>query len=434
MKIYLTVILLSLNILYAQNPKELITYEGEYSVRINDPIFKDEFLFESDWMNIYVYDFSNTNEPILISTIDSVKCNDFKISDNLLICTTSEKDLLIFDISNCYNIRKSYQIKSIFNNNPEKIEIIGNNIFVLETTSNIGWPSPYGYDLVILKLNEQNEPNFVKRFPLSYETTSNYNPRFLSISNYLYFSDLDLGTFVYHIINDEIEELENPFPNFYRYSFSNDQYYLEDKNHIYIYNLNDEGKFNLMDSLYNLDQFSRLGYFTVKNDIIFQAFGWPNNLTLKVSRFNQHTKSVEHKETYIDSSILPSVSNIICNNEIILIAALVEQKTFVFSYDQSKITNIKIEPIGTKSFRLLQNYPNPFNPSTTINYSIPLNGTVSLILYDILGNEVFKIVDKDQSAGNYKVDFDATNISSGIYFYRLQCGNFSKTKKLTIIK
>jgi len=88
---------------------------------------------------------------------------------------------------------------------------------------------------------------------------------------------------------------------------------------------------------------------------------------------------------------------------------------------------------------LNQNYPNPFNPSTMIRYSIPNAGkgeapNVKLVVYDILGSEVATLVNEKQAAGNYEVKFDASNLSSGVYFYHLQSGGFLKSRKMLLLK
>ncbi len=98
------------------------------------------------------------------------------------------------------------------------------------------------------------------------------------------------------------------------------------------------------------------------------------------------------------------------------------------------ITDIEEDRQIALNFKLLQNYPNPFNPTTTISYVLSNSGFVQLKLYDMLGSEVAVLVNKEQLPGNYKVEFNAPNLSSGIYFYKLQSGNFSMTKKLILLK
>ncbi|MBL1214903.1 MAG: T9SS type A sorting domain-containing protein [Ignavibacteriae bacterium] len=87
-----------------------------------------------------------------------------------------------------------------------------------------------------------------------------------------------------------------------------------------------------------------------------------------------------------------------------------------------------------REFQLNQNYPNPFNPVTTITYTIPQTGFVQLKVYDLLGREAANLVSEEQTAGSYKVEFDASSLSSGIYFYRLQSGSFMDFKKLTLLR
>ena len=87
-----------------------------------------------------------------------------------------------------------------------------------------------------------------------------------------------------------------------------------------------------------------------------------------------------------------------------------------------------------KDYALLQNYPNPFNPSTVIKYDLPKVSFVTLKIYDVLGREVRTLVNEDKPAGRYEVNFNADNLASGIYLYRIQAGNYVETKKLMVIK
>jgi len=81
----------------------------------------------------------------------------------------------------------------------------------------------------------------------------------------------------------------------------------------------------------------------------------------------------------------------------------------------------------------MQNYPNPFNPSTTIYYALPEAGSVELVIYDVLGNELMKY-SENQEAGYHKFEFDGSDLTSGLYFYRLQAGSFLETKKMVLMK
>jgi len=85
-------------------------------------------------------------------------------------------------------------------------------------------------------------------------------------------------------------------------------------------------------------------------------------------------------------------------------------------------------------YSLAQNYPNPFNPSTTITYSIKSDGFVNLKVFDMLGTEVANLVNEFQDAGNYSVTFNAANLPSGIYVYKIEASSFTDTKKLILLR
>ncbi len=102
---------------------------------------------------------------------------------------------------------------------------------------------------------------------------------------------------------------------------------------------------------------------------------------------------------------------------------------------KSTTTDVKEKPEPFASyFSLYQNYPNPFNPSTKIKFVIPKSSFVSLKVYDILGREVATLLNEEKHPGSYEVEFDGSNLSSGIYFYRLQARDFSDTKKFILLK
>ena len=102
-------------------------------------------------------------------------------------------------------------------------------------------------------------------------------------------------------------------------------------------------------------------------------------------------------------------------------------------------TEVEVNGNAPLVYSLNQNYPNPFNPTTTIKYSIADNNTgdiqdVNLVVFDVLGSKVATLVNETQQPGNYEVNFDASNIPSGVYFYRIQAGKFIDTKKMILLR
>jgi hypothetical protein len=143
---------------------------------------------------------------------------------------------------------------------------------------------------------------------------------------------------------------------------------------------------------------------------------------------------------------LQTISSIEANTE--------KEVTFTFSIDKAapvkkeqtltfKITSqtgeqwtkqIKIIITAPDKFELFQNYPNPFNPTTKIEYQLPNDGLVSLKVYNLLGEEIATLVNEQQEVGYRSVEWKANQVSSGIYFYRLQCGSYSSLKRMMVVK
>jgi hypothetical protein len=109
-----------------------------------------------------------------------------------------------------------------------------------------------------------------------------------------------------------------------------------------------------------------------------------------------------------------------------------KQIDFNGTFSYSSEVNVDINaPI---QFELAQNYPNPFNPSTTIKFSLPQNSFVTLKVYNALGQEVSTLVNGFTESGTHSINFDASNLNSGIYFYKLDAGKYSDVRKMTLIK
>ncbi len=108
------------------------------------------------------------------------------------------------------------------------------------------------------------------------------------------------------------------------------------------------------------------------------------------------------------------------------------------SNPDSMATEVAKEEIKDYKYNLSQNYPNPFNPSTTIKYQLPSDGFVTLRVYDILGREITTLVNEYKQGGSYDVDFNASELSSGIYFYKItangKSGKYTAINKMQLLK
>ena len=110
-----------------------------------------------------------------------------------------------------------------------------------------------------------------------------------------------------------------------------------------------------------------------------------------------------------------------------------KQIDFNGNFEYHNLSNEVVIGVPEK-FSLSKNYPNPFNPTTKISYELPITNNVSLKVYDVLGNEVGSLVNQKQNAGRYEINFDGSNLSSGVYFYKIQAGDFTAVKKMMLMK
>jgi hypothetical protein len=103
--------------------------------------------------------------------------------------------------------------------------------------------------------------------------------------------------------------------------------------------------------------------------------------------------------------------------------------------DTAHVTDVdQTKPVLPKKFVLEQNYPNPFNPSTTIKYSLKEDGIVNLSIYNILGEMIEQPINQYMEKGNYSFNFNASRLSSGVYFYKISINDFSAIKKMVVTK
>jgi hypothetical protein len=117
---------------------------------------------------------------------------------------------------------------------------------------------------------------------------------------------------------------------------------------------------------------------------------------------------------------------------------------YVYLADKNSLMIFELPPVGVNdqtgnsvvpsTFHLEQNFPNPFNAKTAINYQLPHPSRVRLEVFDLLGRKVVTLVDGRQKAGYWSVSWEASKVSSGIYFYKLTCGDFTEVRRMTVLK
>jgi len=129
-----------------------------------------------------------------------------------------------------------------------------------------------------------------------------------------------------------------------------------------------------------------------------------------------------------------SYTNQVGNIEATAFKYRLKQIDFDGSFEYSDEVTVENSEILPAEYFLSQNYPNPFNPSTTIEFTIPQKEFVSLVIYDVLGNEVATLINKEKAPGSYEVLFDAAEFGSGVYIYSLKAGSFAQTKKMILMK
>ncbi len=181
---------------------------------------------------------------------------------------------------------------------------------------------------------------------------------------------------------------------------------------------------------------------TTDEDILLINFGQTTSLDLLLT-YSDTLKSLTFK---YDQAIIPANSGLTIkpvweNLQNSLLTIFIDignngtiDDTLTLVNQVTGIQNDQGSLMAPDTYNLAQNYPNPFNPSTKISWQLPVGSHQSIKVYDVLGNEVATLVDEYREAGRYEVEFNGSNLASGMYLYRLQAGSFVETKKMILIK
>jgi hypothetical protein len=196
--------------------------------------------------------------------------------------------------------------------------------------------------------------------------------------------------------------------------------------------------FNNGSSWERLSSWNSASQVAVKENVVY-VFGDPSNdvdTYNKIYRSENHGTSFTYEVTNSDHR-LPTVTHLTIDpaNSNKLWISTTGQGVYSFTYGNNDDNNFKTTNINSPdNYTLNQNYPNPFNPKTTINYSIAYRLAVKITVFDVTGKEIAVIVNDFKEAGKYSIEFDGSNLASGLYFYKLEAGNYNEVKKMLLIK
>ncbi len=371
------------------NPKEVSSIK--FSQSAFDVKVKANLAFVSVDQGLRIVNIRNPYNPTLISSLDIKGYADgLDLKDNFVYLTDAPGNLKTIDVSNPYHpVEIGNYSNLVF---PSDVEVKGNYAYIADENS-----------IQVIDISNPSNPRFADKF--------NTFAYYLDIrENYLYLADY------HHYL--KIFDITNPTQLNFVSQFKTPSW-TADVSASYQF-------------AYVADSPAGMRTIDISNPNFPKEVGYYDNESIRANGITSIGRIIfvagGDKLYILVNTVIPwSLAKNTSELEILIF---------------NKLQN---HSVVTK-FTLSQNYPNPFNPSTTIKYTIPtpLNSpfakggntgeSVTLKVYNILGKEVTTLVNKQQSAGTYQVIFDAKNLPSGTYFYRLKAGNFSKTKQMILIK
>jgi len=351
-----------------------------FNSRTNTLKIKDKYLYTNVNDTLKIINIENPKQPIINSSIPigSVIYEIEIENENLFICSAS--NITIFDISNPIEPQEIGQYSGF---RFLKLEIQDSFAYILHEIYGGGFTD---HQVSIIDISDLTNPTYYDRIYLE-SYSSDCSQIKINASKLFICGDL------YRVVIFDISDPSNiPNGTYLTVPRSRDVGFGDD----YLYVATEKGIIALdsknytQKGFFNLPTYEYVNSLEIENDLIFASWG---------------------KRGYY-----------ILNNDLI-----------------SGIFKNETKEINIQGFSLSQNHPNPFNPTTKIKYSIPNVGnenfrSVQLKVYDLLGKEVATLVNKEQSAGSYEVEFDANELTSGIYFYRLQSDSFIETKKMILLR
>ena len=411
--------------------------------------------------NFYLVIYNNDGRPVFFRETKSI-CTDFKLHDNGLITYFDYSTKKFYAMDSTMVVADSFWVKNGYETDEHDIKFLKNgNILLIGLDYKLVDMSKYvdGGDRnasVVVNVIQEIDPN--KNLVFEWKSDEHYkytdvgkSVNLLDVSfvhSHINSVDVDeAGNLVVSARNlDEISKIDRKNGDFiWRFGGKNNQFkYVNDSLGFFAQHsvsLLQNGNLLIYDNgLDHIPPYSRVIEYKLDEKFKTATAIWSyrNNPDI-VSNFWGNVQRLDNGNTFISWGLNKIAATEVNANkekvyEIEFPQDVYSYRIFKVNLNNDRFVSVSQTGEEIKTPRLEQNYPNPFNPVTSIKYSISKSSFVNLIVYDMLGREVIKLINEERLPGNYEVKFDGRDLTSGVYFYFFKTAEYTSVKKLILLK
>ena len=426
-----------LKILDYSNHKKLVEIGSYYTPNVKSFfIYDGEIYFTAHDDKLYILNYPDLNKtPITVmSGID--KSSEILYINNNVFYLKSADTLKVYNEASSDSLQLINSISL-----PHINDIYVGEKFIIITTDSLC--NIYTLNTELNKLYSL-EPDELPYYPLKSQIYGNLLA--VNSPSYIYLYDISDPSDIHYLNKINLKNINQLTPSFrgvvlknnYVYCLEEYYYLIDEWGHqnadyeLLIYNITDK---NNITEIYSLTT----GNLNIDNLYDYNFVEYNNKLFLQhnysdIAVYDLTLKNNLKKVGDLSFAPIDGINSLKIDSNYITISEGYKGTFGLDVYKYSYITDINNYPNENPStFRLFQNYPNPFNPSTTIKYSIPHIENVTIKIYDVLGREAKTLVNEEKPAGVYEINWNASKLSSGVYFYQLKAGEFIQTKKMILL-
>lgn len=398
--------------------KNKLEFAGEFIA--TEVILEYPLVYLLSDRGFYIIDITNVNKPFLRSQLKFTGTSFCKEDEFIYLSGSPDMRILnVSDVNNPYEIgywdSYGYTFDIFVQNNYAFLAYLGD------------WQNPIN-GLKIIDVNNKQNPIEITTIDIGVRVNEIF-----ADSNKIYVlagdsnSDSLSGTYIFDVTNTSNINKLTYLGNKKQYSaieIHKDLMFLAKKNEaLQIYNISNIENPQYISS-YEFE--GRINNIEYSDNHLFLSTGVYGIMILNIASIENPIQVKNYNSNWVTSHLAV--------NENLLVSAEGSGGILLFEYSIIDSSNGDDDEKGPTEFNLQQNYPNPFNSTTIIKYSIPKQSNITLEVFDILGKEITTLVNKEQSAGNYEVEFNAVSLPSGIYFYRIEAAKYSETKKMILLR